>query len=151
MDNSIKTINNMNAHNGKRVQEIAKSQGFNAYDLSKLINKTRQTVEYHFTRPVIKRDLLNEYAKILNVDVQEFYKEIAENKQIRIQTDEYLSKYLKAVEKIDFLQSILLKNGIKVEMPNFSWGVSVSVFGRMNNHIFFNKRIQKRTHPMQHI
>ena len=136
----------MKTHHGKRLAEIAKSKGFNAYSLSKMIGKTRPTVEYHMGREFIKNVMLETYAKILNVNIQDFSTEIEEEKNIKISNEDYLSKYLKAVEKIDFLQTILLKNGIKVDYP-FKSGVSVSVFGVSQNNIFFGKRTQKRTHP----
>ncbi|HEY1054861.1 MAG TPA: helix-turn-helix transcriptional regulator [Emticicia sp.] len=141
----------MTTHHGKRLTEIAKSKGINATELGKIVDRSRQTVEYHMNREFIKSDILAAYAKALNVNVQEFMREYTEEKHSKISNDDYLGKYLKAVEKIDFLQSILLKNGIKVDMPNFNWGVSVSGFGRINKHIFFDKRIQKRTHPMQNV
>lgn len=136
----------MNTHHGNRITEIAKSKGLNASSLSKMIGKTRPTVEYHMQRPFIKRDILEHYAKALDVDIKEILRENTEEKIIKTNNEDYLNKYLKAVEKIDFLQSVLLKNGIRVDYPNFKSGVPVSVFGR-TKHNFFDKRIQKRIHP----
>lgn len=52
------------------------------------------------------------------------------------EVDFSLMKYMR---KVEFLQTVLLQNGIKVEMPNFKLGVPVSVLGNNYNYIFFDK------------
>lgn len=48
---------------------------------------------------------------------------------ISFNKNEIDSNLIKYMRKVEFLQTVLLQNGIKVEIPNFSKGVPVSAFG----------------------
>lgn len=132
---------------GKKLQEIAASQGLNAYDLAKLVGKSRQTVEYHFKREEIKPDILAIYAKALNVKIADFSKEsVVEEKKPTLSGGLVtVEKVMELMEENRKLWSVIARHGISV---NFNAGVSVSGSAlRINRNIFFEKRVQKRIHP----
>lgn len=123
-------------HQGKKIKDLAYTKGYKQKDLAKLRNVSEQAISWELKQEKLSPDTLKLYAQMLSVDYSDLLKE--ESTKNQQNSDDYLTKYLKAIEKIDFLQSVLLKNGIRVDIPNFNAGVSVSVLGN-NKHIFFDK------------
>ena len=104
-------------HQGKRIKQLAYENGLKQKDLARLRNVSESNISWELKQEKLSTDTLKNYASVLGIEFNEILKE--ESKQSAVSTDDYLTKYLKAIEKIDFLQSVLLKNGIRVDMPNF--------------------------------
>lgn len=104
-------------HQGKRIKQLAYEKGLKQKDLARLRNVSESNISWELKQEKLSPDTLKSYAGVLEINFSEIIKE--ESKKNTVSSDDYLTKYLKAIEKIDFLQSVLLKNGIRVDMPNF--------------------------------
>lgn len=126
-------INLAMIHHGKNLQKIANERGLNKSQIAKMLGKTSQSVDYDFKREVLNIETLKKYSQALEISLDKIQ---IESKEI---PSDYMVKYYKAIEELNYLKGVLLKNGIRVDLPNFNPGVSVSVLGNMNQSLFFDK------------
>lgn len=113
-------------HHGKRIFEIAKSKGYKKTHLAKMIGKTSQSVDYDVKKQDLKLEVLEEYAKVLNIPVTTLQEE--ENPK---EIQNYKDKYFELLETTNRLWQVVSQHGIKV---NFNFVISVP---RVSSLYFF--------------
>lgn len=113
-------------HHGNRIFEIAKSKGYKKTHLAKMLGKTSQSVDYDVKKQDLKLDVLEEYAKVLNVPLSTLQEE--ENPK---EIQNYKDKYLELLETTNRLWQLVSQHGIKV---NFNFVISVP---RVSSLYFF--------------
>ena len=62
-------------HQGKKLKQIAKEQGFDIQRLADALEMHRVTVEGDFKAEKLTRRILKKYVSILNIDIDSFFKE----------------------------------------------------------------------------
>ncbi|WP_337043672.1 helix-turn-helix domain-containing protein [Emticicia sp. 17c] len=101
-------------HHGKNLQRIANEKGLNKTQIAKMLGKTSQSVDYDFKREVLNIETLKKYSQVLEISLDKIQMDSKEN------PNDYMAKYYKAIEELNYLKGVLLKNGIRVDMPNFN-------------------------------
>ncbi len=102
-------------HHGQRIYSIAQMKGYNKSSLARLMGKTSQAVDYDIKKEMLKYDTLQTYSKILGVDVNEFQKET----NTTTSETNWKDLYFQALQKIDKLTTVIIENGIKVDLGKF--------------------------------
>lgn len=113
-------------HHGNKIFEIAKSKGYKKTHLAKMLGKTSQSVDYDVKKQDLKLEVLEEYAKILNVPLSTLQEE--ENPK---EIQNYKEKYFELLETTNRLWQVVSQHGIKV---NFNFVISVP---RVSSLYFF--------------
>lgn len=104
-------------HHGQSIFNIAKAKGYNKSSLARELSKTPQAVDYDVKRANLDKEVLEGYASILGVSVEEFQRDSKEKTNKEEQTLQ--DRYLDVLEENRKLWRVIMSNGLTIDLGKF--------------------------------
>lgn len=134
-----------NFHHGNKLRLLTAEKGLTMAQVAEKRGVTKQAVTNDFARESIGLRTLKSYCDVFGVELNTFLNESTQEETKENKSNDWNLSLMKENnelrKEIAGLWRIIALSGIKVEKSqlNFNLGVSVSVLGNANNHIFFDK------------